>query len=139
MTGPGGDRSVAITSPSRADGMEAVHEALDRLWTGLDSAGPASRDRLAFDIAVVEVASNIIRHSGSDHFDLELTVTPAEARATFGDGGKPLSVDLRALRCQADPMAEHGRGLHLAQASCHQLDYVREDGRNRWTIVRRLS
>ena len=139
MTSPDSDRSVTVTQPSKADGMTAVHEALDRLWTGRDDTVRANRDRLAFDLAVVEIAGNIIRHSGSDNFDLELTLTPAEARATFGDNGDPLPIDLNALRCDVDPMADHGRGLHLAQASCHQLDYAREDGRNRWTIVRRLS
>jgi serine/threonine-protein kinase RsbW len=139
MTSDDGRDAITLTAPARPGSIAAVHEALDRLWAEQDAPGPGTRDRQAFGTAVVEIASNVIRHSGSDSFDLKLTLTGAEARAVFDDHGQPVTVDLTALGCQADPTAEHGRGLHLAQAASHQLRYTRQDERNRWIVVRRLS
>ena len=139
MTGDEGRDVIELTAPAQPDSITAVHDAVDRLWDGHDGPGAASRDQQAFSTAVVEIASNVIRHSGSDSFDLLLTLTETEARAVFGDHGNPATIDLTALGCQADPTAERGRGLHLAQAASHQLTYTRQDECNRWTVVRRLS
>lgn len=97
------------------------------------------RTRFAFEIAVVEIAGNIVEHSvaahGAEgrHFTLDLRATPEALTATFEDDAQPAELDLSAVT-MADADSEDGRGLALALASVDSVEHRYENGRNVWTL-----
>ncbi|MGY1739659.1 MULTISPECIES: ATP-binding protein [unclassified Blastococcus] len=134
MTGEGGISLVASTEPGS---VEHVHALLERLWVEHGDVLP--EDRMRFEIAVTEVAGNIIRHATDGapiDFELQVSVRPGSLQAEFRDSGKVADVDLDAAQLPPN-LAESGRGLALALAAVHELAYRREGSTNHWRIVRR--
>ncbi|TMR07833.1 ATP-binding protein [Nonomuraea turkmeniaca] len=86
---------------------------LSRLRRWLESVLPACPARDDLLLVAVELAANAIAHTASGQggaFVTDLTWHHATVRITVADGGaagEPHLVD--------DPMAEHGRGLHLVR------------------------
>ena len=120
------------------ESIDVVQAAFDAWWTELGDENP--KTRFAFEIAVVEIATNIVEHthraegSSGRRFRLELTADATRVTAVFTDNGMPADIDLSTVT-MADVDEESGRGLALALASLDSLDYTRADGRNIWTLV----
>lgn len=116
-----------------------IHEALAQLWT--EAGDVVDIDRTMFEIAVIEVAGNVVQHNGrGPGFDCRITIRISDATlvAQFCDTGVNADVDLEAATLP-DEESEHGRGLAMARAAADELTYERIDGRNSWLITRRRT
>jgi serine/threonine-protein kinase RsbW len=131
----------------RADGvpesLELVHELLDKVWES--EAGIDLMERIRFETALIEVASNIIEHSrpvASDpiQFELELECSPERLYAEFHDNAKPAGIDLSAAPPPEDlssveNISSSGRGLALAKVALDEFSYAKLDAGNKWTLM----
>jgi serine/threonine-protein kinase RsbW len=131
-----GEEGISLVAPTEPASLDRVHALLERLW--LERGDVLPEDRLQFEIAVTEIAGNIIRHATDGDpidFELEVMAEPGRLQAEFRDGGKRVDVQLDGAHLPAQ-LAESGRGLALALAAVHELAYRREDSTNHWRIVR---
>jgi serine/threonine-protein kinase RsbW len=131
--------SHALTMSSPPDDVDTVHSMLASVWE--ESEAVSLRDRFSFETALVELASNVMRHANpgsgvSCH--LAITVFPDRIEATLTDSGKPGDVEL-AGRTMPDALAESGRGIPMIKALVDELDYDSGDDGNSWRISRRLQ
>ncbi|WP_254787858.1 ATP-binding protein [Curtobacterium sp. MMLR14_010] len=121
---------------SPPDDVTAVHEFLARVWGTEPSVGP--EDRMAFELALVELASNVVEHAGADArvaCSLALAVRDGGLEARLTDDGLPASVDPSVAELP-DASAESGRGLALVGMVVDELRYAREGETNTWTVRR---
>jgi serine/threonine-protein kinase RsbW len=119
------------------ESLELIHELLEKVWEG--EPGIDLMDRIRFETALIEVASNIIEHSqpaGSDPVRLVLVVEcePERLFAEFTDNAKPAGIDLAAAEFPDDTYGS-GRGLALAKVALDHFSYAKEDSGNRWTLL----
>ncbi|WP_144713550.1 ATP-binding protein [Curtobacterium pusillum] len=129
-----GGHSLVMACPP--DDVTAVHAFLASVWDTEPSV--SAEDRMALELALVELASNVIEHGGvrgAVSCSLHLDVGSDEVEAHLTDDGVPVPVDPSTARLP-DALAESGRGLALVQMVVDDLRYERVDDRNRW-IVRR--
>ena len=132
-----GDGGLQLTASTEPESLDKVHALLERLWQQHEDVVP--EDRMRFEIAVTEIAGNIIRHATDGEpidFELEAVALPGRLQAEFRDGGKRVDVELEGAQLPSH-LAESGRGLALALAAVHELGYRREGSTNHWRIVRR--
>ena len=138
--------------PPSLDGIDMVHELLNRYWSTIEGAlsqVPDRHWRALFDSSVTEIATNIIRHgypAGSLQipFSLSLRCFPDRMEAVLIDRGLefdfPLSirpVDMRVSVDSAD--LDRGWGLPIVQAAADRIHYEHlSSGMNRWHIEKRL-
>jgi serine/threonine-protein kinase RsbW len=116
--------------------LDVLHALLGCAWERCpDVAAP---DRTAVELAVAEIAANIVEHTRAAGHVLELVaevaVRAGEVEVALRDTGRPVPVDLAGVTLP-DPLAERGRGLAMAQMVA-DVGYVRDDARNHWRIVR---
>jgi len=122
--------------------VEAVHDALDGLWA--EAGFVAETDRMAFTLAVVEAATNVLDHAvAADGQELEMaveiTVTPRRLVAQICEvNAAPAQVDL-AGAAVVDGLAESGRGLAIIQALVHTVAFERQENTNVWTLCRDVT
>lgn len=135
----------------RADGvpesLELVHELLETVWES--EAGIDLMQRIRFETALIEVASNIIEHSrpgASDpiQFELELECSPERLYAEFHDNAQPAGIDLSATPPPEDlssleNISSSGRGLALAKVALDEFSYAKLDAGNKWTLLCKRS
>lgn len=124
-----------LTTVTGADTLTQVHALVEEMM----SAGRVEdTDRFPFEIAVAEIAANIIEHAALGQavsMSLQLRALPERLEAEFTDEGRPARVDLEAVELP-DALAERGRGLAIAMAALDELSYRRRGGVNRWILVR---
>ena len=144
---------TAVCAPALPGGLEALHDALARFWGAVDAAlarPPDSAHRLRLETAVMEVATNIIRHAhppgappGAMHLRLRAHADRIEAR--FTDRGlafRPSEPPPGPEDEPADPLEipEGGYGLALVRATVDEVDYERSDeGTNVWRLITWLN
>ena len=127
-----------VVVPATVESIGVVQAEFDEWWTAL--GGGQGATRFAFETAVVEIATNIVRHTeraegrSGRAYILELVGDASTVSAVFTDNGKPAEIDLSTVT-MADVEDEGGRGLALALAALDSLDYRHVDGRNVWTLV----
>jgi serine/threonine-protein kinase RsbW len=132
-------REIAVHCAAAPAALVRVHEAIALLWERMCPA-PAHDWRLRFELAVAEVAANIIEHARPAEISLRLHVAPEWVSAEFGDDG---------LRCEYPPpaagaaacegeLAERGRGLCLVRIAVDEIRYERAGDLNRWRLVKWL-
>lgn len=119
------------------ESLELIHELLEEVWVGEPGIEPM--DRIRFETALIEVASNIIEHSqpaSTDpvRFVLAVECEPERLYAEFTDNARPAGIDLGAAELP-DDMSGSGRGLALAKVALDQFSYAKEDKGNRWTLL----
>lgn len=117
------------------DCLERVHVLLDDLWRGAPDVD--EEDRMLFELAVVEVAGNIVEHAAPKPVvcEIELAVYDGHLEAVFHDSGAPTG-DLDLDREMPDELAETGRGLAMVRAAVDVVEQSRADGANRWLLRR---
>ena len=128
---------LTLRAPGVPASLDEVHALLQRAWQ--QHPDVADDDRMRFEIAVVEVAGNVVEHAGGPvpvEFDLGVRVTADRLEARFRDPGRPVDVDLGAV-AMPDALAETGRGVALALATVDELTYRREGPVNHWLVLRR--
>jgi serine/threonine-protein kinase RsbW len=122
--------------PVTPDVLDGLHALLGRAWARCPEVGEA--DRTAVELAVAEIAANVVEHTRAAGHVLELVADVAvhgdRVEVDLRDTGRPAPVDLAAVRLPGAD-AERGRGLAMAQMVT-DVAYVRDGGRNHWRIVR---
>jgi len=117
------DPDITVFCEGKTEQLSIVHDALERFWRGLNSS-LSERERLRFDLAVTEIAANIIEHARASAMRLHLSVRDGCAIADFSDTG-------RAMADPPDPahaieaMAAADRGLILVRAAVDEFTYER--------------
>ncbi|MCS5733830.1 ATP-binding protein [Herbiconiux daphne] len=127
-------KSLVFSSPP--DDVDAVHEFLETVWA--QNPGVSEFERMAFETALIELASNVIQHAaGVTGVTCVLSVTADEngLAATLADTADEGGIVLLD-REMPDELSESGRGIALIQALVDELNYERVDERNVWTITR---
>jgi serine/threonine-protein kinase RsbW len=122
---------------ARPECIERVHATLAELWEDVPEIDPGQRMR--FELAVAEIAANIVEHSagpgeGAVDLNLRLSAFPDRVEARFRDTGREALVDVAGAALPTDE-AEHGRGIAMALAAVDEVAYLREDGQNVWRVV----
>jgi serine/threonine-protein kinase RsbW len=120
------------------DCLAKVHRLLEDMWAG--SPDVSGEDRVMFEMAVIEIAGNIVQHGvgeddGPVNCNLTLHVYQERLEANFKDDGRTAPVDIDTV-AMPDPLAESGRGLALAKAAVDVFIYERHNGANHWTLCR---
>ena len=119
--------------------VEAVHDELDSLWTETDFVPEA--DRMAFTLAVVEAATNVVGHAvPATEAPLELavdvTAAPHRLQAKIYEiGAAPVVRDLEASPA-VEELEESGRGMALIQALVSTVVFERHGDTNVWELRR---
>jgi serine/threonine-protein kinase RsbW len=131
------EHSLLLSSPP--GDVDDVHGFLEGVWSSDPGVEPT--DRMAFETAIIELASNVIQHAdGGDGVTWHLTVscTPDVLTAILHDGGvgADLSLEDRVL---PDTLAESGRGLAFVQMLVDSLEYRSSERGNEWSISKRRS
>jgi serine/threonine-protein kinase RsbW len=127
-------RNLVFSAPP--DDVDAVHGFLATVWAA--NPGVGEFDRMAFETALIELASNVIQHAaGEGGVTCVLSVDADENRlsaslADTADAGGVVLLD----RSMPDELSESGRGIALIQALVDDLRYERVDERNVWSISR---
>jgi serine/threonine-protein kinase RsbW len=135
----------AVRLPATPEAVDAVHGQLERLWEQADFV--PDLDRMAFETAVVEAASNAVRHAVAEEgavveVGVEATVTRSRLVARICEYGAVVpdpdptviaSVEADDL---PDDSAESGRGMALIRALVTTLSFERHEGTNIWTLTR---
>jgi serine/threonine-protein kinase RsbW len=128
----------SLTGPAAPASLDQVHALLEAVWSDCSDVTPA--DRMLFEIAVIEVAGNIVEHApdGSPlEFTLHVRVHPDRIEAHFSDTGGRADVNLTDAAAMPPDMSESGRGLAMTLAAVDELLYRRDSNTNHWRIVRR--
>jgi len=118
------------------DDVTAVHDFLAGVWRDEPSIG--AEDRMALELALVELTSNVIEHAGAGRgvsCSLDLDVADGTLGAVLRDDGGALPIDPAAASLP-DALAESGRGLALVQMVVDELRYARVADRNEWSVRR---
>ncbi|GAA2228247.1 ATP-binding protein [Herbiconiux moechotypicola] len=130
-------KNLVFSSPP--DDVDAVHAFLETVWEANPEVGEF--DRMAFETALIELASNVIQHaSGDSGVTCVLTVSAGDdgLTASLADTADAGGIVLMN-REMPEELAESGRGIALIQALVDDLRYERRDERNVWTITRGRS
>jgi serine/threonine-protein kinase RsbW len=128
---------LSLRAPGVPASLDDVHALLLRAWDRHPDVG--DDDRMRFEIAVVEIAGNVVEHAGDpDPVDFELAVRVEDDRleARFQDPGRCVDVDFSTAD-MPDGLAETGRGVALALATADELTYRRVGAVNHWLVLRR--
>ena len=134
----GGDAVHTLRISSPPDDVNTVHNLLELVWR--DSPQIRADERLRFEMALIELASNVMRHADAGtgvSCTVTIEMSPHEIRATLSDTGEVGQIEL-TNRSMPDEFAESGRGIPLVQALVDELRFDREGGLNHWHISRRI-
>jgi serine phosphatase RsbU (regulator of sigma subunit)/anti-sigma regulatory factor (Ser/Thr protein kinase) len=125
---------VIIDCEAIPEQLDRVHEALAQFWLGLGSR-PGDTSRMLFELAVAEVAANIIEHGRPPTMSLRLTADAGSVIAVFTYAGTGWTDTQPTF---VHPLAERGRGLFLARTGVDQVAYRRAGTTVQWRLVKRL-
>jgi serine/threonine-protein kinase RsbW len=142
---------LVVRAPARPEALAALHGLLSRAWSRYP--GVTGTDRMGIELAVAEIAANIVAHNAARPARIEMTVVEMtvvemtvavsvhadRVEVDLSDTGNGHPVDVAAARLPVDAMAERGRGLAMAMAAVDAVTYAREGELNRWRIVRHRS
>jgi serine/threonine-protein kinase RsbW len=131
----GSDTLLFSAPPSDVD---AVHDFLHGVWR--DDPGIDETDRMAFETALIELASNVIQHADAEGVTCVLSVKTEDGhlRAQLSDTAEAGGVRLVGVE-MPDDLAESGRGIAFIQLLVDDLSYERVDGRNVWSIAKKRT
>jgi serine/threonine-protein kinase RsbW len=125
--------------PATAQTVDALHGDLDALWS--EAGHVAERERMAFTLAVVEAASNVVDHAvpsspAGVQLGVEITVAPHRLTAEIYEiNAEPAHVDLDQGRSM-NALVDSGRGLALMRTLVDTVVYERRDDTNVWVLSR---
>jgi serine/threonine-protein kinase RsbW len=109
---------------------------MTRFW-GRISHPPDERWRMLFEIAVAEVAANILEHALPPQMTFRLRAGNGWVSAEFTDSGAGWGGPSQP-RDVIDVLAERGRGLAMASVAVDEVVYERLGEVNHWRLVKRL-
>jgi serine/threonine-protein kinase RsbW len=122
------------------DDVNAVHDFLESIWSHFPEVD--STDRMIFETAIVELASNVIEHAapwqGGVSCVLHVQIVDNALRAELRDTAQAGAFRL-SDRAMPGAEAESGRGLALIQAMVDSVSFERTGEFNLWTITKSLD
>lgn len=127
-------KSIELTSPP--DTINEVHKLLLDIWEGAEQVN--SGDRYRFELALIELATNVIQHADPGNVvrcTIVVETGPERLASTIYDSGPPVELELEG-RSMPDALEESGRGIPLIHLLVDTLRYDRVGDRNRWSIER---
>jgi len=127
---------LALRMQDPAAQLDALHEGLRRFLDSL-AHPPAAQWRLMFELAVSEIAANIIEHARPPSVHLHLGIHAGRVVAEFTDAGQGWDGPPGPAQ-MVDQLLERGRGLTLARAALDELAYERVGPTNRWRLAKQL-
>ncbi len=125
-----------VECTAASDHLDAVHETLGRFWSGLPTP-PDERWRLLFEVAVSEIAANIVEHARPPVMVFRLTAHEGRVTADFQDSGTGWSGRPGPAEV-LDELAERGRGLTLARQAVDEVQYTRIGTVNHWRLSKQI-
>jgi serine/threonine-protein kinase RsbW len=128
------EHSLSFASPPQD--VTAVHDFLAEVWAADPSV--TEDERMAFELALIELTSNVIEHAADGEgvtCSLVLEIEQDRISARLSDTAEPGNISL-VHHEMPDVTAESGRGLALVQMLVDHLGYARVDDANVWTIHR---
>lgn len=128
----------ALETVTGPDTLAKMQHTLDAAWAAEDVP---EYTRMCMDLAVSEIGSNIIEHSGggeSVRVRMVVTVGPETVSVVLNDDGRPVDVDLTEAAMPAE-LSERGRGLAIVHRVVDRVCYSRDRDGNHWTLMRRRS
>jgi serine/threonine-protein kinase RsbW len=136
--------SSSRQGPATAETVDALHADFDGLWLEADFV--PEMDRMAFATAVIEAASNVVRHAAPSteaplQLGVDITVRPRRLEARISEiGAAPSNPELEDRQMPgADADAESGRGLSLIRALVSTITFERHGEDNVWVLCRNSS
>ncbi|MDN4613771.1 ATP-binding protein [Leifsonia sp. F6_8S_P_1B] len=128
--------SASFVAPADLATIERVHSMFERL--GDERPDLPEQTRSAFELAVVEVVTNVVQHSPDRPpvtVELRIVATPRGLEAVVTDDAPPAAVDLDAAALPEDDLAESGRGLALVGLLVDRFEHEPLASGNRWTLA----
>jgi serine/threonine-protein kinase RsbW len=134
--------ATVVVSREARTRLDSVHYALEGFWSRLGETAPEEW-KMMFELAVCEIAANIIEHARADvmEFDIRITIDGRQVVAEFTDTGRPYSRPSSPKSRPSkglDEYDERGRGLTLAETVLDELSYERTGTTNNWRLVKQL-
>lgn len=129
-----GTRTLILRSPR--DSVNLVHDFLERLWQIHSDIGEL--DRMAFETALIELASNVIEHADDGRgvtCVITVQVDGEKLSANLSDTAEAGEIQVVG-RVMPSADAESGRGIALVQMLVDDLQYERVGENNLWSIRR---
>jgi serine/threonine-protein kinase RsbW len=133
-----GAQVLLMTCRAAPDSLQVVHEAVASFWEHPHRLPPTDW-RMLFELAVAEIAANILEHARAPVLDLHLSERDGCVVAEFTDTGsewKGPAPGACAAGGEPDPFAERGRGLRLVRTAVDEVRYEREGAVNRWRLLK---
>lgn len=127
---------VTLRMNDPASLLDALHEAIHRFLDQLRMP-PADEWQILFELAVSEIAANIIEHVRPRTIRFRVAAQPRGVVAEFTDSGRGWLRQLRPA-ARVERGAERGRGLSLAWTAVDELAYERTGKTNRWRLMKTL-
>lgn len=118
--------------------LELLHQLLAR--AGAEHPDVPRDDLMRFEIAVIELAGNLVEHGrpmGEVQYAFDLRIEDDRLVGTLSDTGDAVTYDAEAP--MPDELELDGRGLPLARAALDRLTYHRSADRNHWRMTRMRS
>jgi anti-anti-sigma factor len=145
-TVPAAPPGVAVSCRATAEQLHVVYDALAEFWRRLDRP-PPDEWRMLFELAVSEIAANIVEHARPPRMQLRLSKEGDRVIAEFTDTGNgwagppDSSPGLAALLEPADDssldqLPERGRGLPIVVKAVDDMVYERSGRTNRWLLIK---
>ena len=131
--------SATVHGPAEPQVVDALQNEFARLWPRAEQI--PTEDRMPFELAVVEVASNVVQHAHALEGNvLELAVELEIRRHVllarlYEINAEPVP-DVLGDSELPPPEAEHGRGLSMVRQLVTTVTCERQQGTNVWTLSR---
>lgn len=113
---------------------------------GADAAGLSAQARDHVQLAVDEAATNVIQHGyggeGDESFTVAWTAEPGRLTIVVTDQAPPFdpaSIPDLPTPENVDDLSVGGYGLRFIRQVMDEVDYVRRDGVNRLTLVKKTK
>ena len=124
-------------APADVEAIERVHALFEELAARRPDLSADRRG--AFELAVVEVVTNVIQHGVEGtrtRVELEVGHTEGGLRAVVTDDAEPADVDLSSAAAMPDPedLGESGRGLALIALLVDEFAHEPLPHGTRWTL-----
>jgi serine/threonine-protein kinase RsbW len=116
--------------------VNTVHSFIQELWDAEPAIG--DMDKMAFETALIELASNVIEHTGVGNgvsCVISIKATPTTLSAQLSDTAEVGDIQIVG-RGMPDEDAESGRGIALVQMLVDELGYNRVGESNVWSFTR---
>lgn len=122
------------------DTIDDVHDLLDRLWAAEPTI--SNDDRMRFETALIELASNVIQHAAPDtgvDWMVNVGCDASLLTAQLVDSAPAVSLGSAGPRPMPDELAEDGRGLAFVRLLVDSATFANTTAGNEWRITKKRA